>query len=76
VTPAATAYLLTHRLPYMMALGALLASMSGIIGLYLSFYVSISSGAAIVLTSTLFFVLAWGGRTLRRAYRERQAAGA
>lgn len=76
VTPAATAYLLTRRLPYMMALGAALASLSGMIGLYLSFYVSISSGAAIVLTSTLFFVLAWGGRTLRRAYRERQASSA
>ena len=76
VTPAATAYLLTRRLPYMMAFGAIIASLSGVIGLYLSYYVSISSGAAIVLTSTLFFVLAWGGRTLRRAYRERQAAGA
>jgi manganese/iron transport system permease protein len=67
VTPAATAYLLTRRLPYMMAFGAFIASLSGVIGLYLSYYVSISSGAAIVLTSTLFFVLAWGGRTLRRA---------
>jgi len=76
VTPAATAYLLTRRLPYMMAFGAIIASLSGVIGLYLSYYVSISSGAAIVLTSTLFFVLAWGGRTLRRAYRERQASGA
>ena len=76
VTPAATAYLLTRRLPYMMAFGAIIASLSGVIGLYLSYYVSISSGAAIVLTSTLFFVLAWGGRTLRRVYRERQASGA
>ena len=76
VTPAATAYLLTQRLPYMMALGAFLASLSGVIGLYLSYYVSISSGAAIVLTSTLFFVLAWGGRTMRRAYREQQASRA
>jgi manganese/iron transport system permease protein len=76
VTPAATAYLLTRRLPYMMALGAFLASLSGVIGLYTSYYVSISSGAAIVLTSTLFFVLAWGGRNLRRVYREKQASRA
>jgi len=65
VTPAATAYLITRRLPYMMALGALFASLAGIIGLYLSYYLSISSGAAIVLTSTAFFILAWGGRTWR-----------
>jgi len=71
VTPAATAYLLTRRLPYMMALGAVIAALSGVIGLYLSYYVSVSSGAAIVLTSTLFFILVWGGRALQRAYRER-----
>lgn len=66
VTPAATAYLLTQRLPYMMALGATFASLSGVIGLYLSYYLGISSGAAIVLTSTLFFVLVWLRRGLRR----------
>jgi manganese/iron transport system permease protein len=73
VTPAATAFLLTRRLPYMMASGAFIASLSGVIGLYLSYYVSISSGAAIVLTSTVIFVIAWGVRTLRKIYRERSA---
>jgi manganese/iron transport system permease protein len=62
VTPAATASLLTHRLPRMMLLAAIFASLSGIIGLYLSFYLSIASGAAIVLTATFFFVIAFGGR--------------
>lgn len=59
VTPAATAYLLTQRLPVMMALSALFAALSGVIGLYLSYYLSIASGAAIVLTATLFFLLAF-----------------
>jgi manganese/iron transport system permease protein len=61
VTPAATAYLLTHRLATMMILAAVFASLAGVIGLYLSFYLSIASGAAIVLTSTVFFMaaLAW-----------------
>lgn len=59
VTPAATAYLLTHRLPVMMSLAAIFASLSGVIGLYLSYYLSIASGAAIVLTATLFFLLAF-----------------
>jgi manganese/iron transport system permease protein len=59
VTPAATAYLLTKRLPVMMALAALFASFSGVVGLYLSYYLSIASGAAIVLTATLLFLLSF-----------------
>lgn len=59
VTPAATAYLLTNRLWIMMALAAVLASLAGVIGLYLSYYLSIASGAAIVLTATAFFLLAF-----------------
>ncbi|OGO35221.1 MAG: manganese ABC transporter permease [Chloroflexi bacterium RBG_16_57_11] len=55
VTPAATAYLLTYRLPVMMALAAGLATFSGVVGLYLSYYLSIASGAAIVLTATVIF---------------------
>lgn len=59
VTPAATAYLLTQRLARMMGLAALFASLAGVIGLYLSYYLSIASGAAIVLTATSFFVIAF-----------------
>jgi ABC-type Mn2+/Zn2+ transport system permease subunit len=58
VTPAATAYLLTRRLPVMMALAALFGALSGVVGLYLSYYVSVASGAAIVLVCTAFFLLA------------------
>ena len=64
VTPAATAYLLTHRLSTMMLLAAIFASLSGIIGLYLSFYLSIASGAAIVLTATFFFIVTFGWKKL------------
>jgi len=59
VTPAATAYLLTNRLPTMMALAAALAALSGGVGLYLSYYLGIASGAAIVLTATFIFFLAF-----------------
>jgi manganese/iron transport system permease protein len=59
VTPAATASLLTQRLPTMMALSAFIAALAGVIGLYLSYYLSIASGAAIVLTATTFFLLAF-----------------
>lgn len=59
VTPAATAMLLTKSLPRMMLLAALIAAGSGILGLYVSFYFNVASGAAIVLTCTLIFVLVW-----------------
>ena len=65
VTPAATAYLLTHRLSTMMILAAGFASLSGVIGLYLSFYLSIASGAAIVLTATVFFMVVFVGKRLK-----------
>ena len=65
VTPAAAAFLLTRRLPVMMALAALIAALSGVLGLYLSYYMSIASGAAIVLTCTAVFALVWGIQALR-----------
>lgn len=66
VTPAASAYLLTKRLHVMMMLAALIAAFSGVAGLYLSFYISIASGAAIVLVCTAIFLLVWGAQALRR----------
>jgi ABC-type Mn2+/Zn2+ transport system permease subunit len=59
VTPAATAFLLSQRLPVMMVTGAAVGALSAIIGLYLSFYVNVASGAAIVLVCTAFFILAF-----------------
>ncbi len=59
VTPAAAAHLLSRRLPVMMALAATIGAVSAVAGLYLSFYVNIASGPAIVLTCTLFFLMAF-----------------
>ena len=59
VTPAATAYLLTRRLWHMMIVGAAIGAVSSVICLYLSFYVNVASGAAMVLVSTVFFLLAF-----------------
>jgi manganese/iron transport system permease protein len=83
VTPAATAYLLTRRLWHMMIVGAIIGAVSAIAGLYLSFYVNVASGAAVVLVSTGFFIVAfllapnrgvlW---TRLRETRNRAAAGA
>lgn len=59
VTPAATAYLLTRRLPSMMALAAFFGGLSSVIGLYASYYLNIASGAAVVLVATVFFFIAF-----------------
>lgn len=59
VTPAATAYLLTRRLLPMMLVSTLIGALSSVIGLYLSYYLNIVSGSSIVLTATLFFLLAF-----------------
>ena len=59
VTPAATAYLLTRRLFPMMLISAAIGAASSLVGLYLSYYLNIVSGSAIVLTATAFFLLAF-----------------
>ncbi len=67
ITPAATASLLTRRLPTMMLLGALFGALAGVGGLYGSYYLGVASGPAIVLVSTLLFVLAMLLAPQRRA---------
>ncbi len=57
VTPGATAYLLTRRLPAMMTVAALIGAVSSISGLYLSYYINIASGAAVVLVATTIFTV-------------------
>jgi len=64
VTPAATAYLLARRLSSMMWLAVLDSIISGILGLYISYYIGIASGAAIVLVTTAIFCFVWLGKTL------------
>jgi manganese/iron transport system permease protein len=59
VTPAATAYLLTRRLPAMMMVSALVGAGASVGGLYLSFYLNVASGAAAVLMATVVFLLAF-----------------
>jgi manganese/iron transport system permease protein len=59
VTPGATAYLLTRRLFPMMLVAAAIGALSSIVGLYLSFYLNVASGAAVVLAATAVFVLAF-----------------
>jgi len=59
VTPAATAYLLTRRLFPMMLVSAGIGAFSSLVGLYLSYYLNIVSGSAIVLVATAIFMLVY-----------------
>ena len=68
VTPSATAYLLTNRFSRMMLLGILFAALAAVSGLYLSYYLNVASGAAIVLVSTCLFFLVLAGRRLWPAF--------
>jgi len=77
VTPAATASLLTRRLPSMMAVSAAVGGLSAFIGLFLSFHVNIASGAAVVMTATILFMAAYlmapQGGLLWRALRKKKS---
>jgi ABC-type Mn2+/Zn2+ transport system permease subunit len=73
ITPAATAALLTDRMPRRMLVGAALATVCSVAGLTLSYTVETSSGAAIVLCCTAAFVAAYAARSTW--HRLRPAAG-
>ena len=59
ITPAATASLLSRRLPTMMVVAASIGAFSGVSGVYASYYLNVASGAAVVLVATVIFVLAF-----------------
>jgi manganese/iron transport system permease protein len=59
VTPAAAAQLLTRRLPTMMVTAAAIGAVSNVTGLYLSYYINVASGPAMVLVATLIFALSF-----------------
>jgi len=74
VTPAAAAYQLTDDFRRMMALSVLLGVGSALVGLFLSYWLNIASGATIVLTATAIFFLAALLSPRRRRWRWRMEA--
>jgi len=70
VTPAATAQLLSGRFDRLLVLAVCLSVIESVIGLYISYYGNLSSGATIVLVQTFVFVavLLSSPRTRRRAH--------
>ena len=61
VIPAATARMLTQNFARMLGLSTALGGITAALGMYLSYYLDIASGASIVLLAALIFVgvLAW-----------------
>lgn len=59
ITPASTAYLLTHRMSTMIFLSAAIGAISAIVGLFFSFSFNLSSGPSIVVVATAIFILAF-----------------
>jgi len=58
ITPAATAQMLTVRFMRLMLLAAVVGITSAVIGLYLSYWLDVASGATIVLVQTALFLVA------------------
>jgi len=77
VTPAATANLITQRLPSMMLVSALIGATSSILGFYISYHADVATGPAIVLTATAIFVLVFveqqAARWLRLVFQRQPA---
>ena len=78
VAPAAAALQITRRFHHTVLAAAVIGIVSGVLGLYLSYYFSVASGAAVALVCVaIFLVVAAAARLLARAPRgEPAAAGA
>lgn len=73
ITPAAAASLVTNSLPRMMLVSSAIAVFSGVAGLYASYHLNVSSGAAIILSCTACFGAAWIFQAARRRARKHTA---
>lgn len=65
VTPAATAQLLMRRLHRMILASIGFGVLSALLGIYLSYYLDVASGAAIILAATALFFCAFAYRRMR-----------
>ena len=71
IIPAITARLLTDSFDAMIVLSTIIGAMSGLVGMFLSFYVDVASGATIVLLQASFFVIALTISSLRKQATQR-----
>ena len=64
ITPAATAFVLTERLPYMLVLSAAVGVVSAVSGVYFSFIYDVATGGSIVLAASALFAAAFAYQKL------------
>ena len=79
VAPAAAALQITRRFHHTVLVAAAIGVVSGVIGLYLSYYLDVASGAAVALVCVALFLVVTaaarlGGRAARRASTLAEAA--
>jgi ABC-type Mn2+/Zn2+ transport system permease subunit len=66
VIPAITARLLTDSFNRMVVLSVLIGAITGLVGMYVSYYVDVASGATIVLVQATIFVIALIATTFQK----------
>ena len=66
VIPPVVAQLLTNSFNKMLILSVIIGALCGLGGLYVSFYIDVSSGASVVLISALVFIVVLAGTTLKQ----------
>ncbi len=65
VIPAVVARLLTNSFVRMLVISVVVGAFSGFLGVYLSYYLNISSGASVVLVGAALFVVVFTFSELR-----------
>jgi manganese/iron transport system permease protein/iron/zinc/copper transport system permease protein len=73
VVPAVTARLLTDSFARMLMLATVIGVLCGLVGLLLSYYLDVASGATVVLTAATIFLLALVATSVRRRLRTERA---
>lgn len=76
VIPAVIARLLTDSFARMLVISVVVGTLSGFFGVYVSYYLNVSSGASVVLVGAVAFVVAFVGSGIRRRRLPPEAAPA
>jgi ABC-type Mn2+/Zn2+ transport system permease subunit len=71
VVPAVSARLLTDSFGRMVLLATAFGILCGLVGMLLSYYLDVASGATVVLTASGLFLFALAGTSVRRALAQR-----
>jgi ABC-type Mn2+/Zn2+ transport system permease subunit len=74
LAPASTAALVTRRLSAMVAMAALLGSLSTYVGLLLSYHADLAAGASVVAVAVAIFLVTFAGVEIRTGIARRRGA--